>query len=70
MHNGIEFDIPVEGEISFDFYHTITLESRAGSKKLTNITYQDIQAALYKLQEYQSAELEKDSKYGNNPEED
>jgi DNA polymerase family A len=58
FHNGIEVQIPVEGEIGFDFYHTEALKSiRTKSKKLDDISYQDLQAAYYKLKEYQEKEL-------------
>lgn len=64
MYNGIEFNIPWESEISFDFYSTVTLKSKSGSKKLTDLTYQDVQVALYKLKAMQELELEKDRLYG------
>ena len=55
--NGIELQIPVEGEIAFDFGTTITLKNfDTGSKKLTDIRYKDLQAAYYKLKEKQELE--------------
>lgn len=52
MHNGIEFEVPIEGEVAYDFYNTITFKSkRTGSKNLNDIEYTDVQAAFYKLQE-------------------
>jgi hypothetical protein len=57
FHNGIELEIPVEGEIGFDFHHTVSFKSRdKGTKKLEDITYQDVQAAYYKLKEHQEVE--------------
>lgn len=59
FHNGIEVQIPVEAEIGYDFYHTETFKSRrTGTKKLDDLSYQDIQAAYYKLKEHQQKELE------------
>lgn len=59
FHNGIEIEIPVEGELGFDFASTITLKNqRTGSKKLEDITYPDLQAALYKVQELKEKERE------------
>ena len=61
FHNGIEVEIPVEGEIAFDFYNTVTIKARNGSKKLEDITYQDVQAAYYKLKENQEKERQSDA---------
>ena len=62
FYNGISINIPVEGEIGYDFSHTITFKSaRTKTKKLTDLSYQDIQVALYKLNEYQ--EKSKDRVY-------
>lgn len=63
FYNGIEINIPVEGEIGFDFAHSITLKARNGSKQLKNISYQDVQAAFYKLQQDQEKALEEDAEY-------
>jgi DNA polymerase family A len=61
FHNGIEVEIPWEGEIGFDFYHTQTLKSkRTGTKKLDDLDYQDVQVAYYKLKEHQEKELQTD----------
>ena len=62
FHNGIEVEIPVEGEIGFDFYHTVSFKSKqTGTKKIEDLSYQDVQAAYYKLKEHQEAELIKDA---------
>ncbi len=62
--NGITVKIPVEGELGFDFNSTVTFKSsRTKTKKLTDISYQDVQAALYKIQEANEAELQKDRDY-------
>ena len=61
FHNGIEIEIPVEGEIGFDFATTITLKNlQTGSKKLEDIRYTDLQAALHKLEEAQEIERVKE----------
>jgi hypothetical protein len=61
FHNGIEVQIPVEGEIGYDFDFTVALKSRGtGTKKLDDISYQDLQASYYKLKEHQEKELTKD----------
>lgn len=53
FHNGIEVQIPVEGEIGYDFYHTETFKSSiTKTKKLEDLSYTDVQVAWYKLQEY------------------
>lgn len=63
FHNGIELQIPVEGEIAYDFYETVSLKSRiTGTKKLDDISYSDVQAAYYKLKEHQAKELENAAK--------
>jgi len=55
-------NIPVEGEIGFDFNYTVALKSsKTGTKKLEDISYQDVQAAYYKLKEHQEKELSKDA---------
>lgn len=52
FHNGIEVNIPVEGEIAYDFASSITLKSSiTGTKKLSDLSYPDLQKAWYKLQE-------------------
>lgn len=56
FHNGIEVQIPVEGEISYDFASTVTLKARSGSKKLEDLSYQDVQLAFIKLQELKEKE--------------
>lgn len=50
FHNGISLKIPIEGKIGYDFNTTVTLKSKSGSKKLTNITIHDLDAAYDKLQ--------------------
>lgn len=60
--NGIEFTIPVEGEIAYDFYSTITFKNgKTNSKKLTDLTYNDIQASLHKLNELREKELHEEA---------
>lgn len=55
--NGITINIPVEGEIGFDFYHTQTFKSsRTKTKKLEDLSYQDVQSAYYALKEHQEKE--------------
>ena len=50
--NGISFTIPVEGELAYDFYDSITLKNYStGSKKLTDIRYKDLQISYAQLQE-------------------
>jgi hypothetical protein len=57
FHNGIHLQIPVEGEIGFDFHHTVSFKNKqSGSKKLEDLNYQDVQIAYYKLKEYQEQE--------------
>lgn len=59
MHNGIEINIPWEGELGYDFYHTEGLKSNIKkTKKLEDLTYQDIQASWLKLREFKEKELE------------
>jgi hypothetical protein len=61
--NGIRLQIPVEGEIGYDFFHTVTFKSeKTGTKKLTDLSYKDIQIALYKLNEYRVKELEEEKR--------
>lgn len=63
FHNGIEINIPWEAELGYDFYHTGALKSSiTKTKKLEDISYQDIQSAWYKLQEYKEAERVVDGK--------
>lgn len=53
FHNGIEVEIPWEAEIGYDFYHTEGLKSSlTKTKKIEDMSYSDIQASWYKLQEY------------------
>jgi hypothetical protein len=60
--NGISFTIPVEGEIGYDFYHTETFKSsKTKTKKLTDLSYNDIQAALHKLNEHRDRELHEEA---------
>lgn len=57
FHNGITLRIPVEGEISYDFAHTIGIKNRAkNSKKLEDITFSDVKDAWEKLQEHKIKE--------------
>jgi hypothetical protein len=57
FHNGISVEIPVEAELGFDFATQFALKSsRTGSKKIEDLSYQDVQAALYKLQEHREKE--------------
>jgi hypothetical protein len=57
FHNNISLKIPVEGEISFDFFNTVTLKNlQTGSKKLEDLRYTDVQAALLKAQESKERE--------------
>lgn len=59
FHNGFEVEIPVEAEIGYDFAHTETFKNtKSKSKNLNDITYQDIQLAYIKLQEYKEQEKE------------
>src|SRR5271163_1669961 len=52
FHNGIEVQVPVEGEIAFDFAETVTFKAASnGSKDLKHITYADMCSAYYKLKE-------------------
>lgn len=61
--NGFSFTIPVEGEIAYDFWNTVTLKNyETGSKKLVDLRYKDIQIAFNKLQEIAEREREKDAK--------
>jgi cell division protein FtsX len=57
FHNGIQINIPVEAEISYDFNKTCGIKSKIkGTKKLDDITYQDVSDAYYKLKEHQEKE--------------
>lgn len=61
FHNGIVINIPVEGELGYDFNYTVALKSsKTKTKKLEDLSYQDVQAAYYKLKENQEKELAKD----------
>ena len=56
--NGIEFEIPVEGELAYDLGKSITLKNyETGSKRLVDIRYKDIQIAYNQLQEIREKEL-------------
>lgn len=62
--NGIQLEIPVEGELGYDFYTTVTLKNNdTGSKKLEDIRYKDIQIFYNILKEKQAKVLEEDDKY-------
>jgi hypothetical protein len=58
FHNGIEVRIPIEGEIGYDFAESVTFKARNGSKRLDDITYSDVQAVWYKLQELKEREMQ------------
>jgi DNA polymerase I-like protein with 3'-5' exonuclease and polymerase domains len=61
FHNGISIQVPVEGEIGYDFYSTITLKNNeTGSKKLRDIRYKDVQIFYNQLKEKQAKALEED----------
>lgn len=61
FHNGIEIEIPWEAEIGYDLYHTEALKSSiTNTKKLEDLSYTDVQAMYYKLQEYREQERIKD----------
>lgn len=57
FHNGIEVNIPVEGDLSYDFSQGVSLKAANGSKRLNDISYIDVQAAYYKLQEIKEKAL-------------
>lgn len=58
FHNGIEINIPIEGEIGYDFASSVSLKSGStGTKKLDDISYGDVQAAFYRLQELKQKEV-------------
>lgn len=57
-HTGIEFKIPVEGELGFDFKETETLSSSAlKTKRLVDLSYQDMLSCLHKVQEKREKDL-------------
>ena len=57
--NGIEINIPVEGELSYDFSQGVSLKSGSTkTKKLSDISYSDVQAAYYQLQEIKQKEAQ------------
>jgi hypothetical protein len=57
--NGIEINIPVEGELSYDFSQGVSLKSSSTkTKKLSDISYSDVQAAYYQLQEIKTGETD------------
>ena len=57
--NGIEINIPVEGELSYDFSQGVSLKSSSTkTKKLSDISYSDVQAAFYQLQEIKQKEAQ------------
>lgn len=65
--NGFEIEIPVEGEIGFDFDKTITLQNNeTGSKKLTDIRYKDIQIFYNLLKEQQAKSEAEDQEWHKN----
>jgi len=47
--NGIEFEIPVEGEIGYTLGTMKTLKAKNGSKKLEDITYEDVKELYQKV---------------------
>ena len=60
--NGFQVEVPVEGEIGYSFYKTVTLKNLAtGSKKLEDIRYKDIQVFYNILQEIKEKEREEDA---------
>ena len=60
--NGISFKIPVEGELAYDFYSSVTLKNNnTGSKKLIDIRYQDVQIFYNLLKEKKAKEEEVDA---------
>lgn len=64
FHNGIEVQVPVEGEIAYDFADSIALKSALnGSKKLEDITYSDLQLAHYKLREKREKDAAKEAQH-------
>jgi DNA polymerase I-like protein with 3'-5' exonuclease and polymerase domains len=64
FHNGITLKIPVEGEIGYDFYKTVTFKNvDTKSKRLTDLRYKDVQIAYNELQEIRAKELEEESKH-------
>lgn len=60
-HTGIEFEIPVEGEIGYDFLNTESLSAKLAngtkSKKLTDLSYQDFLKTYYEVKEKHEKEL-------------
>lgn len=51
FHNGICLKIPIEGKIGYDFNTTVTLKSTStGSKRLQDVTYDDLKEAYGRLQ--------------------
>ena len=62
FHNGIEVQVPTEGEIGYDFYGTETFKSSiTKTKKLEDLSYADVQASYYKLQEYREKQRDIDA---------
>lgn len=56
-HSGIEFKIPVEGELGFNFKDTETMSSKQHkSKRLIDLSYQDMLDCLHKVQEAREKE--------------
>lgn len=62
FHNGITVNIPVEGELSYDFAYTVALKNKTlNSKKLEDLNFGDLKGAWEKLQEYKEKEKAKDA---------
>lgn len=62
FHNGIEVDVPVEGELGYSFYSTVTLKNlQTGSKKLEDIRYKDVQVFYNILQEKREKERQEET---------
>lgn len=52
FHNGITLKIPIEGKIGYDLNTTVTLKNNnTGSKKLSDISFDDLKTAYQKLQD-------------------
>lgn len=57
FHNGIVLKIPIEGKIGYDFNTTVTLKSSStGSKKLSDVSWEDLKYAYEKLQNIREPE--------------
>lgn len=52
FHNGLSVDIPVEAELSFNFNDSTGIKSKLkGTKKLDDVTYQDVSDSYHRLKE-------------------